>query len=145
MRTKKELKGKITELYNADLDRMVTDEVEYGVYWLEWVLGKHEHETILKQVKKNQWWPISEGKAMSAYQNCGKDLYYAVLGEDFLRDKCQTCNNIKNMKFGWKSQQGMPLFVCSNIEEIKPTITEPIQWNARLCKGAECPSYQKSI
>ncbi len=86
-----------------------------------------------------KWWPIPKGKAMSAYQNCGDGLYYVVLGEDFLRSTCQNCKNIENMKFAWKSQQGVPLFVCTNIEEIKPTIKQPIEWDARLAEGAECP------
>jgi hypothetical protein len=138
-----QIQKKIEELKEADLDKMVTDEVEYGKFWLEWVLGKVEHTTIMKK-KVSHWWPIAEGRAMNSYGKGEGGLYYVVLGEDFLRDTCQTCKKINNMKFGWKMQQDCPLFVCTNIAEIQPTISQPIKWNSRLSKGAECPSYEKS-
>ena len=90
----------------------------------------------------SKWWPIPKGKAMSAVK-IEVDKYYVVLGEDFLSTTCQGCKNINNMKFGWKKQQGVPLFICTNIEEIQPTITQPIEWNARLSKGADCPKFER--
>ena len=45
MRSEAEIRKKLRELERADLDEMVVDEIEYGKYWLEWVLGKHEHTT----------------------------------------------------------------------------------------------------
>jgi len=142
VRTEEEIAKKIEELKEADFDKMVTDEVEYGKFWLDWVLGKVEHTTTIKKV--SHWWPIPDGKAMNAYGQGDGGLYYVVLGEDFLRDTCQTCKKVNNMKFGWKSQQGCPLFVCTNIIEIQPTINQPIEWNQRLAKGANCPFYERS-
>jgi hypothetical protein len=49
MRTEAEINTKITELENADLDAMVTDEVEYGLFWLKWVLGQEEHTTKMRK------------------------------------------------------------------------------------------------
>ena len=45
MRSEAEIRKKLRELERANLDEMVFDEVEYGKYWLEWVLEKHEHTT----------------------------------------------------------------------------------------------------
>ncbi|GAG87303.1 unnamed protein product, partial [marine sediment metagenome] len=75
-------------------------------------------------------YPVPEGRAMNMVwsRKEGDDkIYYVILGEDFLRDTCQQCKNILNMEFGWKSQQGMPLFVCTNIAQLKPTIEHPIE------------------
>lgn len=49
MRSKEEIEAKIKELENADLDKMVFDEVEYGKMWLRWVLGKETHKTIQRE------------------------------------------------------------------------------------------------
>ena len=49
MRTETEIDTKITELKNADLDAMVTDEIEYGIFWLEWVLCQKEHATKMRK------------------------------------------------------------------------------------------------
>jgi len=89
-----------------------------------------------------KFWPIPEGEAMSAYWTDGKN-YYVVLGEDFLETCCQKCAKIGNIKFGWKKNNGVPLFVCTNIQEIQPTILEPIRWIARLKAGGECPFFEK--
>jgi len=45
LRTEREIENKISELDKADLDKMVFDEVEYGKFWLKWVLGKVKHKT----------------------------------------------------------------------------------------------------
>jgi len=51
MRTLEEIAAKIAELNNADLDQTPVDEVQYGLFWLDWVLGVKEHVTKLRQVK----------------------------------------------------------------------------------------------
>ena len=33
----------------ADCDKLVVDEVEYGEFWLRWVLGLEEHTTKLRE------------------------------------------------------------------------------------------------
>jgi len=50
MRRKGEIEKKIEELQNADLDKMVLDEVEYGKFWLRWALGLEKHETKMGKV-----------------------------------------------------------------------------------------------
>lgn len=45
MRSLEEIEKKREELTRADLTKMVMDEVEYGKFWLDWVMGKEEHET----------------------------------------------------------------------------------------------------
>ncbi len=45
LRTEQELRNKLKELDRADLDQMVFGEVEYGKFWIRWVLGEHEHRT----------------------------------------------------------------------------------------------------
>jgi hypothetical protein len=42
LKTEEEILAKIEELENADLDKVPVDEVEYGKYWLGWVLGLPE-------------------------------------------------------------------------------------------------------
>lgn len=49
MRSQQEIEKKIEELHGADLDKMPVDEVEYGMFWLQWVLGKEEHVTRTRQ------------------------------------------------------------------------------------------------
>lgn len=91
-------------------------------------------------------YPPPEGGSMRMVwgsKHNDEPIYYVVLGEDFLRGRCQKCINTLNMEFGWKSQQGVPLFVCSNIRQLKPTIEHPIQWEARLAKGAKCSFFVK--
>jgi len=97
----------------------------------------------MERKSSSKWWPIPKGKAMSVYWTDGK-LYYVVLGEDFLEDTCVHCKKLGNVKFGYKKQQGVHLFVCTNIKEIQPTILQPIEWNQRLGKGAECPFFERS-
>jgi hypothetical protein len=45
LRTQDEVEKKLRELEQADLDKMLMDEVEWGKFWLNWVLGKEEHQT----------------------------------------------------------------------------------------------------
>jgi len=90
-------------------------------------------------------YPVPEGNALYctfSRKEGDNEIYYVVLGEDFLRDTCQQCQKIQNMEFGWKSQQDVPLFVCSNIAQLKPTILHPIEWNQRLAKEAKCPFFR---
>jgi len=89
-----------------------------------------------------KFWPIPEGKAMTPYWTDGKN-YYVVLGEDYLEKHCKKCAKIGNMKFGWKKNNGVPLFVCTNIQEIQPTILEPIRWIARFRDG-DCPFFEET-
>ena len=49
VRTEKEIHRKLSELMLADCDKMVVDEVEYGKFWLRWVLGLEEHTTKLRE------------------------------------------------------------------------------------------------
>ena len=51
MRTLEEIADKIAELNKADLDQTPVDEVQYGLFWLDWVLGVKEHTTKLRKVK----------------------------------------------------------------------------------------------
>ena len=49
LRPIQEILHKIRELSCADLDQMVFEEVEYGKFWLKWVLGEEEHETKMSE------------------------------------------------------------------------------------------------
>ena len=53
-RTEKEIHRKLDELFHADLDKMVFDEVEYGKFWLRWVLGLEEHTTKLREPEEKK-------------------------------------------------------------------------------------------
>jgi len=49
MRTLEEITAKIAELNKADLNQVPVDEVQYGLFWLDWALGLKDHQTIMRK------------------------------------------------------------------------------------------------